>query len=83
MSTDFSIKPVGAPVATPIVQPVSEAATSGRDRTAGEPKRHGGGRQRAPAQRFRRSPCLERMLRYRIRWLSIAPRALDRLSGRR
>ena len=26
MSTDFSIKPVGAPVATPIVQPVSEAA---------------------------------------------------------
>jgi len=26
MSTDFSIKPVGAPVATPIAQPVSEAA---------------------------------------------------------
>jgi hypothetical protein len=26
VSTDFSIKPVGAPVATPIVQPVSEAA---------------------------------------------------------
>ncbi len=26
MSTDFSIRPVGAPVATPIVQPVSEAA---------------------------------------------------------
>ena len=26
MSTDFSIKPVGAPVATPIVHPVSEAA---------------------------------------------------------
>ena len=26
MSTDFSIKPVGAPVATPIVQPISEAA---------------------------------------------------------
>ena len=26
MSTDFSIKPVGAPVAAPIVQPVSEAA---------------------------------------------------------
>ncbi len=26
MSTDFSIKPVGAPVATPIVQPVREAA---------------------------------------------------------
>ncbi len=25
MSTDFSIKPVGAPVATPIVQPVSES----------------------------------------------------------
>ena len=25
MSTDFSIKPVGAPVATPIVHPVSEA----------------------------------------------------------
>ena len=24
MSTDFSIKPVGAPVATPIVQPLSE-----------------------------------------------------------
>jgi uncharacterized FlaG/YvyC family protein len=28
MSTDFSIKPVGAPVAAPIVQPVSEAAQS-------------------------------------------------------
>jgi uncharacterized FlaG/YvyC family protein len=26
MSTDFSIKPVGAPVAAPVVQPVSEAA---------------------------------------------------------
>ena len=26
MSTDFSIKPVGAPVAAPIVQPVAEAA---------------------------------------------------------
>jgi uncharacterized FlaG/YvyC family protein len=26
MSTDFSIKPVGAPVAAPIVQPVSKAA---------------------------------------------------------
>jgi len=26
VSTDFSIKPVGAPVATPIVHPVSEAA---------------------------------------------------------
>jgi len=26
MSTDFSIKPVGAPVATPIVQPIREAA---------------------------------------------------------
>ena len=26
MSTDFNIKPVGAPVATPIVQHVSEAA---------------------------------------------------------
>lgn len=26
MSTDFSIKPVGAPVAAPIVQPVSSAA---------------------------------------------------------
>ena len=28
MSTDFSIKPVGAPVATPVPQPVSEAANS-------------------------------------------------------
>jgi len=28
MSTDFSIKPVGAPVAAPIVHPVSEAAQS-------------------------------------------------------
>jgi hypothetical protein len=28
MSTDFSIKPVGAPVATPIAQPVSAAANS-------------------------------------------------------
>jgi hypothetical protein len=26
MSTDFSIKPVGAPVATPVLQPASEAA---------------------------------------------------------
>lgn len=26
MSTDFSVKPVGAPVASPIVQPISEAA---------------------------------------------------------
>jgi uncharacterized FlaG/YvyC family protein len=26
MSTDFSIKPVGAPVATPIVHPISKAA---------------------------------------------------------
>src|SRR5947199_10622805 len=26
MSTDFSVKPVGAPVATPIVQPISHAA---------------------------------------------------------
>lgn len=26
MSTDFNIKPVGAPVAVPIVQPISEAA---------------------------------------------------------
>jgi uncharacterized FlaG/YvyC family protein len=28
MSTDFSIKPVGAPVATPVAQPISEAASS-------------------------------------------------------
>jgi uncharacterized FlaG/YvyC family protein len=28
MSTDFSIKPVGAPVATPIAQPASPAANS-------------------------------------------------------
>ena len=28
MSTDFSIKPVGAPVATPIAQPASPAASS-------------------------------------------------------
>ena len=28
MSTDFSIKPVGAPVATPVAQPVSEAANN-------------------------------------------------------
>jgi hypothetical protein len=28
MSTDFSIKPVGAPVATPIPQPVSDAANN-------------------------------------------------------
>jgi hypothetical protein len=28
VSTDFSIKPVGAPVAAPLVQPVSEAAGS-------------------------------------------------------
>jgi hypothetical protein len=29
MSTDFSIKPVGAPVATPIVQAASDAANNG------------------------------------------------------
>jgi hypothetical protein len=28
VSTDFSIKPVGAPVAAPIVQPVSDAASN-------------------------------------------------------
>ena len=28
MSTDFSIKPVGAPVATPVVQAPSEAANN-------------------------------------------------------
>jgi hypothetical protein len=28
VSTDFSIKPVGAPVAAPIVQPVSQAASN-------------------------------------------------------
>jgi hypothetical protein len=28
MSTDFSIKPVGAPVATPVAQPASPAASS-------------------------------------------------------
>jgi hypothetical protein len=28
MSTDFSIKPVGAPVATPVPQPVSDAANN-------------------------------------------------------
>jgi hypothetical protein len=28
MSTDFSIKPVGAPVATPIAQPVSDASNN-------------------------------------------------------
>jgi hypothetical protein len=28
MSTDFSIKPVGAPVATPVAQPLSEAANN-------------------------------------------------------
>jgi hypothetical protein len=29
MSTDFSIRPVGAPAPSPIVQPVSQAANSG------------------------------------------------------
>jgi len=28
MSTDFSIKPVGAPVATPVLQPVSDATNN-------------------------------------------------------
>ena len=28
MSTDFSIRPVGAPAATPVVQPVSDAANN-------------------------------------------------------
>ena len=29
MSTDFSIRPVGAPAPSPIVQPVSQAANNG------------------------------------------------------
>ncbi len=40
MSTDFNIKPVGAPVAAPIVQARREpggAANAVADRTAGEP----------------------------------------------
>ena len=58
MSTDFSIKPVGAPVATPVAQPASDAANSAvADRTAREPKRHrcGRGRRRAQRSRHRRA----------------------------
>ncbi len=44
MSTDFSIKPVGAPVAAPIVQPVSEAADNavGTELPAGQSVTAGG-----------------------------------------
>ena len=53
MSTDFSIKPVGAPAAIPVAQPVSAAASNAvADRAARQPKRHRCGRERGRAQRF-------------------------------
>ena len=79
MSTDFSIKPVGAPVAAPIVQPVSEAVQSAvATELPREPERHRGGRERARQHQFQRRQRFRLQSgRYRSR------RRLDRLSGRR
>ena len=52
MSTDFSIRPVGAPAAIAHCAAVERGGQQrGRDRTAGEPERHRGGRERERAQR--------------------------------
>ena len=69
MSTDFSIKPVGAPVATPIAQPVSEAANNAvatvlpasQSVTVVDP---------APAS----ATIRQQAITFRIRRFSIAPR---------
>ena len=54
MSMDFNIRPVGAPVATPIAPPASEAAHHAVATELPTPQeRHGGGRRRARARRFR------------------------------
>ncbi len=71
MSTDFNIKPVGAPVAAPIVQHVSEAAQHAvaTELPASQSVAAAGSR-RARQHRFRGRPRLhfERMLRCRTRW---------------
>jgi len=85
MSTDFNIKPVGAPVAAPIVHPMSEAAQNAvATELPGEPERRGVGmRARAPipysdavhvsiSNAIRLEPGGDRSRRW-----------IDRLSGRR
>ena len=72
MSTDFNIKPVGAPVAAPIVQHVSEAAQHAvaTELPASESVA-AVGLERARQHRFRRGPRLAfRMLPFnrRTRW---------------
>ncbi len=74
MSTDFSIKPVGAPVATPIVQPVSEAAQR-RSRPNCRRAKASRRQMRAHARRIDSDAVASRFPDRRIRWLSIAPHA--------
>ena len=70
MSTDFSIKPVGAPAAISVAQPVSEAANNAvADCAAREPERHRGRRQRRACATI----CRLRAISCRIRPSSIAP----------
>ncbi len=67
MSTDFSIRPVGAPAATPVVQPPERGGQQrGCDRTAGEPKRHGSGRERRPCATIRRPRAITSRIRRSI-----------------
>ena len=77
MSTDFSIRPVGAPAETPVVQPVSQAAKA-RSRPSCRPARA----SRRPTPAWRRATIQARAMSYRIR-LHRPGRGLDRLSGRR
>ena len=57
MSTDFNIKPVGAPVAAPVVQHVSEAAQHAvATQLPASTERLGGGCGCARQYRFRRRP---------------------------
>ena len=78
MSTDFSIKPVGAPVATPVAQPVSEAANNAVATVLPA--------SQSVTVRTRAQACAT--IRSRAERLRIAPglsrsrRGLDRLSGR-
>ena len=70
MSTDFNIKPVGAPVAAPIVQHVSEAAQHAvATELPASQSVAAVGRKRARQHRFRRGPRLHfKSLRCRTRW---------------
>ena len=70
MSTDFNIKPVGAPVAAPIVQHVSEAAHHAvATELPASQSVSAADVGRARQHRFRRRPRLHfECLRYRTRW---------------